>query len=101
VGVLLTPPVLFLLTDGLDRGCACGAGLAGAAGRGGGGGAGDEVLFFWPPEANAEEVIRTRNIIDIFNVFLFSMINLLMISYWSESSPGDFTSENGRKLEIP
>lgn len=85
MGVLLTPPVLVLLTVGVGRGCACGAGLAGAAGLGGGGGGGGLLFFFWSPLANADETIRTKNIIDIFNVFLFSIINLLTIYYLSES----------------
>jgi hypothetical protein len=68
---------------------------------GGGGGGGGLLFFFCPPQASAEEMIRTNVIMENFNIFLLSMINLLEISYWAESLLGDFTIENGRKLEIP
>jgi predicted membrane protein len=65
----------------------------------GGGGA---LVFFWSPQASAENIIRTKSTITFFGILLLSMFNLLTISCASEESfLCDFTVENAGKLEIP
>jgi mevalonate kinase len=46
----------------------CGAGLGGA------------LLFFWSPQASAEDIIRTKITVNLKRILLFVMFKLLVIS---------------------
>jgi hypothetical protein len=45
---------------------------------------GGALVFFWSPQASAEEIIRAKNIVNFFSMLLFGMFKLLTISFPSE-----------------